>query len=66
MRVKIGDIEIDFWEQGSPYWFHIKQDSGGQISFTHRHAYLIGQALCSMAKICKANAPDFQKDEFGI
>lgn len=44
MNIQVNDIELDVWEQGWPYWFHIRQGKH-MISFTEETAPAISDAL---------------------
>lgn len=49
MRIKVNNIEINCWEDGYPYWFHIQQGDS-MISFTEREAPAISDALRNLVK----------------
>lgn len=66
MEIKVGNTELDVWEDGWPYWFHIKQGDN-IISFTEQSAPAIRDALNNLVEhtMRKVRAEDARRNREG-
>lgn len=65
MSIKINDTEINAWQNGYPYWFHIKQGNT-EISFTHKEALAISMAIRTVLNSISSNMSEKELIESGL
>lgn len=62
MIIKVNDVSLDCWTQPYPIWFHISQGEH-KISFSHKEALAIRDALTSLIKEAYNNMDESHKSE---